>query len=158
VYFFFKFSIEQPYFLVFTWCGEFDDRVAHPGSSLCFQTSSEAHPASYPMGPGGTFPGGKARPGRDANHSPPSRAEIKMRKSSHLSHLVPAQRVLWQVFTQNKRWSSACSTAVLEEAIFAQPIVTLHLIKWQFFKKWDATNFLGVLVQYLNSIYVSIAF
>jgi hypothetical protein len=29
----------------------------------------EAHPASYPMGTG-PFPGGKARPGRDANHSP----------------------------------------------------------------------------------------
>jgi hypothetical protein len=38
--------------------------------SLCVQTSSEAHPASCPMGNGGPFPGGKARPGRDANHSP----------------------------------------------------------------------------------------
>jgi hypothetical protein len=36
-----------------------------------------AHPASYPMGTGGSFPGGKARPGRDADHSPPSSAEIK---------------------------------------------------------------------------------
>jgi hypothetical protein len=26
-----KFSIEQPNFLVFTWCGEFGDRVVHPG-------------------------------------------------------------------------------------------------------------------------------
>jgi hypothetical protein len=43
-------------------------------SSLCVQTGSEAHPASYPMGTGGggPFPGGKARPGRDADHSPPS--------------------------------------------------------------------------------------
>jgi hypothetical protein len=41
-------------------------------SSPCVQTGSEAHPASYPMGTGGPFPGGKARPGRDADHSPPS--------------------------------------------------------------------------------------
>jgi hypothetical protein len=26
---------------------------------------------------GGPFPGGKARPGRDADHSPPSSAEVK---------------------------------------------------------------------------------
>jgi hypothetical protein len=41
-------------------------------SSLCVQTGSDAHPASYQMGTGGPFPGGKARPGRDDNHSPPS--------------------------------------------------------------------------------------
>jgi hypothetical protein len=35
-------------------------------SSICVQTSSEDHPASYPTGTGGPFPGGKARPGRDA--------------------------------------------------------------------------------------------
>jgi hypothetical protein len=41
-------------------------------SSSCVQTGSEAHPASYAMATGGPFPGGKARPGRDADHSPPS--------------------------------------------------------------------------------------
>jgi hypothetical protein len=45
-------------------------------SSLCVQTGSGAHPASCTMGTGGPFPGGKARPGRDANHSPPSSAEV----------------------------------------------------------------------------------
>jgi hypothetical protein len=45
-------------------------------SILCVQTGSGAHPASYPMGTAGPFPGGKARPGRDANHSPPSSAEV----------------------------------------------------------------------------------
>jgi hypothetical protein len=39
-------------------------------SSLCVQTGSEDHPVSSPMGTGGPFPGRKARPGRDANHSP----------------------------------------------------------------------------------------
>jgi hypothetical protein len=46
-------------------------------SSLCDQTGSGAHPASCPMGTGGSFPGGKARPARDADHSPPSRSEVK---------------------------------------------------------------------------------
>jgi hypothetical protein len=46
-------------------------------SSSCVQTGSGAHPASYPMGTGGPFPGGKARLGRDADHSPQSSAEVK---------------------------------------------------------------------------------
>jgi hypothetical protein len=46
-------------------------------SRPCVQTGSGAHLASYPMGTGGSFPGGKARPGRDADHSPPSSAEVK---------------------------------------------------------------------------------
>jgi hypothetical protein len=46
-------------------------------SSPCVQTGSGAHPASYPMGTGNPFPGGKARPRRDADHSSPSSAEVK---------------------------------------------------------------------------------
>jgi hypothetical protein len=43
-----------------------DDWVRSPAetkdypSNLCVQTSSEAHPASYPMGTGGPSPQGKA--------------------------------------------------------------------------------------------------
>jgi hypothetical protein len=40
------------------------------------KTGSGAHPASCTMGTGGPFPGGKARPGRDADHSPSSSAEV----------------------------------------------------------------------------------
>jgi hypothetical protein len=43
-------------------------------SSICVQTSSETHPASYPMGPGGPFPEGKAQLEREAGHSPPCSA------------------------------------------------------------------------------------
>jgi hypothetical protein len=46
-------------------------------SSPCVQTGSGTHPASYPMGTGGSFPGGNARPGSDADHSLPSSAEVK---------------------------------------------------------------------------------
>jgi hypothetical protein len=45
-------------------------------SNLCVHTGSGAHPASCTMGTGGPFPGGKARPGRDFDHSPPSSAEV----------------------------------------------------------------------------------
>jgi hypothetical protein len=41
-------------------------------SNFCVQTGSGAHPASCTTGTGG-----KARPGRDAGHSPPSSAEVK---------------------------------------------------------------------------------
>jgi hypothetical protein len=40
-------------------------------SVLCVQTGSGAHPASCQMGTGG-----KARPGRDADHSLPSSDEV----------------------------------------------------------------------------------
>jgi hypothetical protein len=46
-------------------------------SSFCVQTGSGAHPASCTMGTGGHFPGAKARPGRDADHSPQSSAEVE---------------------------------------------------------------------------------
>jgi hypothetical protein len=44
--------------------------------SSLVQTGPEAHPASYTEGTG-SFPGGKMRPGRDADPSPPSSAEVK---------------------------------------------------------------------------------
>jgi hypothetical protein len=40
------------------------------------QTGSGAHPASYPMGTRGSFPGVKL-PEHEADHSPPSSAEVK---------------------------------------------------------------------------------
>jgi hypothetical protein len=40
------------------------------------QNGSGAHPASYAMGTRGSFPGGK-RSRREADHSPPSSAEVK---------------------------------------------------------------------------------
>jgi hypothetical protein len=57
--------------------GLIPDRGRGFSSSPCVQTGSGAHPASYPMGTGGPFPGGKARRGRDADHSSPSSAEVK---------------------------------------------------------------------------------
>jgi hypothetical protein len=45
--------------------------------SLFAQTVSGAHPASCTMGTRGPFPGEKAGPVRDADHSPPSSAEVE---------------------------------------------------------------------------------
>jgi hypothetical protein len=42
----------------------------------CVQTGAGAHPSSYLIGTRGTFPGVK-RPGREADHSPPSSVEVK---------------------------------------------------------------------------------
>jgi hypothetical protein len=46
-------------------------------SGLCVQTGSGAHLVSCIMGTGGPFPRAKARPGPDADHSPPSSAEVE---------------------------------------------------------------------------------
>jgi hypothetical protein len=46
-------------------------------SNLCVQTGSGAHPASCTKGTGVLSPGVKARPRRDADHSPPSSAEVE---------------------------------------------------------------------------------
>jgi hypothetical protein len=40
------------------------------------QTGSGVHPVSYKMGTGSSFPGVK-RQGREADHSPPTSAEVK---------------------------------------------------------------------------------
>jgi hypothetical protein len=61
---------------------ELGSRVRFPSGAESFslnhwvQNGSEVHPASYPVGIRGSFPGVK-RPGREANHSPPSSAEVK---------------------------------------------------------------------------------
>jgi hypothetical protein len=68
-------------------------------SSPCVQTGSGAHPASYPMVTGGLSPGGKARPGRDADHSPPSNAEVKNEQELYLlSPHAPPWRVAGQLY------------------------------------------------------------
>jgi hypothetical protein len=45
--------------------------------SLFVHTGSGAHPVSCTMVTGCTFRGARARPGRDADHSPPSSAEVE---------------------------------------------------------------------------------
>jgi hypothetical protein len=63
-------------------------------SSLCVQTGSGAHPASCTMGTVGPVPGDKARPGRDADHSPPSSAEVL---NEWELYLLSPQATAWRV-------------------------------------------------------------
>jgi hypothetical protein len=46
-------------------------------SCLCALIGSRAHPDSRTMGTMSSFPESKARPGRDADHSPSSTAEVE---------------------------------------------------------------------------------
>jgi hypothetical protein len=62
---------------------ELDDRGSIPGRGKgFFPLASVSRPALGPTQPpvqsvqGGPFPRGKARPGRDADRSPPSSAEV----------------------------------------------------------------------------------
>jgi hypothetical protein len=58
-------------------------------SSLCVQTGSGAHPAPCTMGTGGLFSGSKARPGRDADHSP----HLVLRSRMSTSYTSPPKRL-----------------------------------------------------------------
>jgi hypothetical protein len=57
-------------------------------SSLCVQTGSGAHPASCTMGTGGPFPGGIARPERDADHPTPYSAEFENKYKVYLLDIL----------------------------------------------------------------------
>jgi hypothetical protein len=74
----------------------FDPRQRQKDSScnLCVQTCAGVHPASYTMGPGGPFPGAKVQLGCDADHSPPSRAEVK---NEYELYLLSIQVPSWGV-------------------------------------------------------------
>jgi hypothetical protein len=76
-----------------------DDRGSIPeaedfSSSLCVQTGSGAHTASCTMGTGGSLPGGKARPGRDADHSPLLVSRLRKHRSYTSCH---PNAPLWSV-------------------------------------------------------------
>jgi hypothetical protein len=50
------------------------------------------------MGTGGPFLGGKERPGRDADHSPPSSAEVENEYELYILSSKRLQSVLWDSF------------------------------------------------------------
>jgi hypothetical protein len=96
--------------------------------SLCVQTGSEAHPASCTMGTGGPFPRGKARLGRDADHSP---------------HLVPRSRMSRSYISSPPSASVACSgTALLKYYVHKLSFTCPFVVLWQTFIKLDMLNVL----------------
>jgi hypothetical protein len=82
--------------------------------NVCFQTGSGAHPASYPMGTGGPFPGGKARPGRDADHSPPPSAITSMACSGTAYIAIWHSVIFWffMSISHPRNFSVTCVTQV----------------------------------------------
>jgi hypothetical protein len=67
-------------------------------SSLCVQTGYGAHPASCTVGTGGPFHGDNARPRREADHTPPSSAQVKNELELYLlSPLSPSWREVGQL-------------------------------------------------------------
>jgi hypothetical protein len=80
------------------------------------QTGSGVHPTSYKMGTGGSYPGVK-RQGREADHSPPTSAEVKKMCGSihplpHTSSWHNAQGQLYLfTFTLHRSRGSAVDIA-----------------------------------------------
>jgi len=66
-----------------------------------FSSDLGYQPTSYPVGTGGPFPGGKQRPGRGNDHSPPPHLEPRSRMSSRYtsSPLKRLHGVLWDSFS-----------------------------------------------------------
>jgi hypothetical protein len=62
------------------------------------QNASGAYPVSYPMGTRSSFPGVK-RPGREADHSPPSNSEVKNAWSC-----TSAPQYVFMVWCLMKQW------------------------------------------------------
>jgi hypothetical protein len=97
-------------------------------SSPCVRTGSGAHPASCTMGTGGPFPRDKARPGRDADHSSPTSAEVENESELYLlSPHAPPWRVaehlyLYSFFTfKYSLLVTIWTTVLVEKLIVAQP-------------------------------------
>jgi hypothetical protein len=61
---------------------------------LRVQTGSGAHPVSFPMGAGNSFPRVK-QPGCEADHSPPSSAEVKNAWSYTSTPPATSWRAAW---------------------------------------------------------------
>jgi hypothetical protein len=88
-----------------------------------------AHPASYPMGSGGSFPGGKARPGRDADQSTPSNAEVKN------------EQELYLLFAHAPPWRVVAGSLYLFYADTEHACVSLNLcMKYDLFPPYSIKN------------------
>jgi hypothetical protein len=86
--------------------GSIPDRGRGFFSSPCVQTGSGAHPASYPMGTWGPFPGDKAQPGRDADHSPHLVPRLRMSRRYTSSHPKRLHGVYRDPFILLSNWLS----------------------------------------------------
>jgi hypothetical protein len=68
------------------------------------------------MGTGSPFPGGKARPGRDADHSPPSSAEIE---NEHELYVLSPQAPSWRIVEHLLAPSNDCVLSMVLSRVAA---------------------------------------
>jgi hypothetical protein len=114
----------------------YSERAKDFSFSLCVQTSSEAHPVSYSMSTGGPLLGRKARPGRDAEHSPPSSTEVKIVYELYSSPLSACSAVAGRLYSHVvgncqllKTGCGGCIMSCLPSS-FHQISWALNLICW----------------------------
>jgi hypothetical protein len=99
------------------------------------QTGSEAHPASYQMGTGGSFPWEK-RPGREADHSPPTSAEVK-KTLIYTSTLPCLHGVVLNLLSTGTTLPLALPYLILPATLWSWCRLSLQ-------QKWEPGIFLGV--------------
>jgi hypothetical protein len=123
-------------------------------SSLCVQIGSGAHPASCTMRTEGPFPGVKARPGRDADHSPHLVPRSRMSRSYAFSPFqAPSRHVVGQIFSLSVKWCSYHTS--FSQSHDLEPHVTSHEgSAWQRLKcaALFATGMLQLLTTGLRSV------
>jgi hypothetical protein len=100
--------------------------------SLCVQTGSGAHPASCAMGTGDPFPGAKARPGRDADRSPPLVPRSRMSRSYSFSlswhlHGDSGTTLLYKLNIRAKQKQSSHFINTFESRVLEKRKTTPHI-------------------------------
>jgi hypothetical protein len=101
-------------------------------SNLCVQTGYGAHPASCTVVTASPFPESKARPGRGADHSPPSSAKVvNVYKLYQLSPLPFSPEVCCRAalrFTLN--YDTTASFLILSNSLFITRHIFQRYIIW----------------------------
>jgi hypothetical protein len=95
-------------------------------SNLCVQTGSGANPAFCTMGTRGPFPGGKARPERDADNLSHLMPRSLMSRSYTLSPQAPATRVVGLLYiTLSLACTSPPFTSYVSSVPFTEKMFTV---------------------------------
>jgi hypothetical protein len=105
-------------------------------SSLCVQICSGAHPDSCTKGTGDPFPGAKARPGRDADHSPHPVPRSLMSRSHTSSPAKFLRGVFWDSFSFLVSLQSSCN--IYEELYRRLNLgnACCHSFVYSFIRQW----------------------
>jgi hypothetical protein len=106
-------------------------------SILCVRTGSGAYSASCKMETGGSFPRGKARSGRDVDHSPSSSADVVNEYELFLlSPQVPLWRVagLFYLYLDSQQfwsWKKQEKYTKINETLSVHGVIGLKCVYWK---------------------------